>query len=163
MDADGFFTVKRNTYGVRVLKDCGNPTYCERVGIKQVQKEAIELIYKHFGGCFRIEKPSAKNGKPLFCVHLSNQKAHKFIKAIIPYLRIKKVQATLLLELRKSIDAPRRGCRKIVRLNRWGFKSEFKQSFVDDETIRFRECILTKIKSLNDSRHDIKHQPIPWR
>src|SRR3990167_6039839 len=144
MDADGFFTVKRNTYGVRVLKDCGNPTYCERVGIKQVQKEAIELIYKHFGGCFRIEKPSAKNGKPLFCVQLVNQKAHRFVKAVLPYLRIKKAQAMILLELRESLNSPRKGRRSIVRLNRWGGKSEFLQSFVDDETIQFRESLLVK-------------------
>jgi len=50
MDADGYFTIKKSTYGMRVIKNCKNPCYFERTGIKQVQREAIDLIHNNFGG-----------------------------------------------------------------------------------------------------------------
>ena len=104
MDSDGYFTIKKSTYNIRRFKDSKNPQYSEKCGIKQVQPQAVKFIYENFGGYYRIEKPSSKNGKPLNSISLTNRKAHIFIKTIYPYLRIKKSQAQILLKLRQSLN-----------------------------------------------------------
>lgn len=163
MDSDGFFTIKRGTYGVRVIKDAKNPTYSERVGLKQTAKEAVGIIYKLFGGYYRIEKPSTKNGKPLHAIELRNKKAHNFIKQIYPYLRIKKRQAEILLKLRESIENSKKKPVESFHKDRWGNITKFTRYSVSDEALEFRESLIQELKKLNDSRDDEKHQPIPWR
>jgi len=141
MDADGFFTIKRNTYSMRIRKDSSNPSYQERVGIKQVQPEAIKIIHKYFGGYYRIEKPSAKNGKPLHCVGLSCKKAVVFIEAIFPYLIIKRKQAKILLLLRKYIDEGRKG-----------YSKKTNRSCISNAQIRQRENLIKRLNQINDIR-----------
>ena len=105
MDSDGYFTIRRSTYNIRKIGDSKNPHYCERVGIKQVQSEATDIIHKLFGGSYRLDKPNAKNGKPLYDVQLTNLQAHRFVKAIYPFLRLKRKQARILL-LRRAFSSP---------------------------------------------------------
>jgi len=148
MDADGFFTIKRNTYSVRVRKDSANPTYQERVGIKQVHPNAVQFIHKHFGGYYRIDKPSTVNGKPLYAVGLSCKKAVAFIEAIYPFLRIKRPQAKILLLLRKEIDKGRKG-----------HNPSTGRPCISGAQIKKRESFIHSLNQLNDVRQ-IKEQ---WR
>ena len=159
MDADGFFTIKRNTYSVRIKKDSHNPTYQERVGIKQVCPEAIDIIHKNFGGYRRIDKPSAKNGKPLHSLGLSCRKAVAFINAIYPYLRIKKKQARILLRLRKSIDKGKQKTTFSYHKNRWGKIAKIKRKSLSAKQVEYRENLINRLNTLNDTRA-IKEQ---WR
>jgi len=152
MDADGYFTIKRSTYRVRKIGDSKNPLYYERVGIKQTSPEAIKLIHRYWGGYFRIENPSSKNGKPLYAIDLTNKKAHEFIKAIYPYLRIKKKQAKILLRLRESLNRGKNKVVKTIQRDRWGNLTEFTRYAVSDEEIKLREQLIKEIKSLNDIR-----------
>jgi len=153
MDSDGYFTIKKSTYQVRVTKDSKNPVYFEKCGIKQVQPEAVSLIHQNFGGYYRIEKPSSKNGKPLHSISLSNLKAHVFIKAICPYLRIKKKQAKILLDLRKSLKEGKKGVgEKFSQKSRWGTMMMSQRTAVSPKQILHRENLIKEIKSLNDTR-----------
>ena len=163
MDADGYFTIKRNTYGVRVIKDCKNPRYSEKVGIKQTSNKAIKIIYQYFGGYYRLEKPTAKNGKPLYAVSLECLKAHEFVKAVYPYLRIKKQQAEILLQLRESINRGRTKRLEYIKKTKSGKLVEMVVYAINDDEIRLRENLIKKVKRLNDSRNDVTHQPIPWK
>ena len=164
MDSDGFFTIKRGTYAIRVTKDSHNPTYYERVGIKQVQPEAIELIHKYFRGYKGIQKPAknVKNGKMLYSLEIRNVQAHIFVVAIFPYLRLKKKQAEILLALRKSNEEVRKGTRTIIQKGRWG-EMEATHKVASEEQLAYRENLLQQIKKLNDSRNDASHQPKPWK
>lgn len=152
MDADGFFTIKRSTYSIRVRKDSKNPIFYERIGIKQVTQEAIKIIHDNFGGCYRIEKPQQPNRKPLFIVELTNLKANNFINAIYPYLRIKKKQATILLNLRKSLKEGKLKKTKSMHKNRWGNITEFTRYSVSENQINYRESLITQLDGLNDIR-----------
>jgi len=152
MDADGFFTIKRNTYAMRVRKDSANPTYQERLGLKQVQPEAVKLIHKHFGGYYRIDKPNCKNGKPLHSVGLSCRKAIVFIEAILPFLQLKQKQTKILLCLRKSIEQGRKGKSISQNKNRWGKIVTFKRHCLSESQIIYREGLIVKLNSLNDTR-----------
>lgn len=108
IDSDGYIGVKRSTYAMRVTKDCEQATYSERVCVKQVEPEAIDLLHGLFGGHRGIGKPTAAKGRPLFSWQVTDQRAATFLKAILPYLRIKKRQAQNCLELRKMKEESKR-------------------------------------------------------
>lgn len=101
IDSDGTIGVKRSTYHMRKIGDATQAIYSERVCLKQVEPHAVQLLKKYFGGSVYISKPSAKKGKNLFTWQVSDKRAFLFLKAVIPYLRIKKQQAKNCLELRK--------------------------------------------------------------
>lgn len=162
MDSDGYFTVRRNTYNIRIMKDSKNPNYYERVGIKQVKKEAIELIHNFFGGYLHIEKPQAPNRKPLYALQITNRKAHYFVKTIYPFLRIKRKQAEVLFELRNSINKGRTKKSKTTHTEKSGKIKTVTRYSVSVKEIKIREMLYHKMKELNDSRNDIKHQPLPY-
>ena len=158
MDSDGYFTIKRDTYKLRKTKDAKNPSYYERVGLKQVQPDVVKLIKENFGGYFNIQKPNAKKGKPLYGIQLANLQAHEFVKAVFPYLRLEKKQAEILLELRHSLARGRRFKYKSAHINRWGEKSKFTRYATHPDDIESRENLIKEIKSLNDTRN-IPHLP----
>ena len=99
-DADGTIGIKRSTYAIRVTGDSSQPTFSERIHIRQVDRQALELLSETFGGNIGVEKPSAPGGKPLFRWGQTDRKAAAALKAMLPYLRIKKRQAENCLHLR---------------------------------------------------------------
>lgn len=102
MDSDGSFGIKRSTYHIRVRGDATNPVYFERVSLKQVTPDIPELLQTTFGGGCYKGKPGTNNSKPLYVWQATNKKAANACIFLLPYLRIKKTQALLLLELRET-------------------------------------------------------------
>lgn len=100
VDSDGMIGVKLSTYAMRVRQDSTQPHFSERIQVRQVEAAAIELLRSLFGGALWREKPSARNGKPLWCWQLSDLKAATCLDALLPYLRIKRKQAENCLRLR---------------------------------------------------------------
>lgn len=116
IDADGTIGIKRNTYAMRVVGDCGQPTYSERVCVKQVEPHAVDLLHSLFGGYRFTAKASTKGGKPLEGWQVTDLKAAAVLRAVLPFLRIKAEQARNCLALRtikerskKARVAKRRG------------------------------------------------------
>jgi hypothetical protein len=138
LDCDGYFTIKRSTYAMRVTGDAHNPVYSEKIGLKQVKPEVVELLFKYFAGYKRIEKPSARNGKPLFAWSVTDKQAVACISALLPYLRVKREQAELLLQLRESKEIT-----KHIRI--------VGSNVSPEESVK-REFLFNRIKQLNDSR-----------
>jgi hypothetical protein len=163
MDSDGYFTIKRSTYGVRYLKDSKSPTYSEKCGIKQVTPDIIDLIHYYFGGSRRIDKPNCKAGKLLYVSELTHSGAVRFIEAILPYLRIKKRQALIVLKLTESKKQGKLATTVTVHNCRWNKDVAFTKRIVSPEQVEYRESLISEIKSLNDSRSGPKHTSIPWR
>ena len=102
MDSDGFFTIKKSSYHMRVRGDAGQHTYSERVGLKQVTPDIPRLLQATFGGGLARNKPGSSNGKPLWAWHATDKIAAAACEALLPYLRVKRAQAEVVLELRKS-------------------------------------------------------------
>lgn len=100
LDSDGTIGIKRNTYAIRVTKDSRQATYSERIHIRQVTREALELFAETFGGNIGITDPYAKRGRPLFNWGQTDMKAVTTLSALMPYLRIKRTQAENCLALR---------------------------------------------------------------
>jgi len=102
IDSDGTIGVKRSTYQVRVVKDSTQPIFSERIAVRQVELEAIELLHSLFGGYLRIgEPPSAKKGRPLNMWMVTDKQAAECLRLLLPYLRIKRKQAENCLRLRE--------------------------------------------------------------
>ena len=102
LDSDGWFTIHLNT------KQSANPTYSPDFGINQVEPHAIDLVQKLFGGRTSVidyskHKANRFSTKPMY--HWSPDKLGMAIilKELIPYLRIKRKQAEILLALRTDI------------------------------------------------------------
>jgi hypothetical protein len=107
IDSDGCIRVKRSTYAMRVTGDAGQPTYSELVCVKQVTPEAVDLLHGLFGGRRAIEGPSAKRGRPLHVWQVTDKRATACLRALLPYLRIKRQHAENCLELRRLKDESR--------------------------------------------------------
>jgi len=149
IDSDGYFSIKRSTYHMRVRKDSGQPVYSERIGLKQVTPDVPNLLHKHFGGYYRIEKPSSKHGKPLYAWTVTDKQAFNCVVSLFPYLRVKQPQAELLIKLRELKSLPRKTIGTIVRPNRWGKMVNWPHRIVDPEIIKQKDLLFNKIHSLN--------------
>jgi len=100
IDGEGYIGIKKST----IRKDCFNPSYHARIQIRMVDEEAIKFITKTLGGNYYKEKPSVAKGRPLYCFQASDKSAEMILKTILPYLKIKKSLAEIVLKFR-SIQA----------------------------------------------------------
>ncbi|KAB2724159.1 hypothetical protein [Brucella anthropi] len=104
IDSDGTIGIKRDTYNMRIVGDCSQPIYNERICVKQVERSAIDLLHHTFGGTFYTCSASVRRGKPLFVWQVTDKKAVSALCALLPFLRIKKSQAENCLDLRTIKD-----------------------------------------------------------
>src|SRR5438046_2586807 len=102
MDSDGYFTIKRSTYRLRVRGDATQPVYSERIGLKQVTPHIVELLQNTFGGYVGRQRGVSVNSKPLWSWQATDRAAANACLLLLPYLTVKKRQCELLVELRKS-------------------------------------------------------------
>ena len=101
IDSDGCISVKRSTYAMRVRGDAGAPVFSERVMLKHVTPEVPTLLQDTFGGSLRVDAPSTPNGRNLYAWQVTDLRAVECLKAILPYLRVKRSQAENCLTLRR--------------------------------------------------------------
>jgi excisionase family DNA binding protein len=99
IDSDGYIGVRRSTYGMRVLGDCGQAVYGPRVVVKQVTLPAIDLLQELFGGAITVSRASAARGRPLHAWEVHSAAAGVACRALLPYLRIKSAQAQNAVEV----------------------------------------------------------------
>jgi hypothetical protein len=105
IDSDGSISIKKSTYHKRVRKDATNPVYSERVMLKQVTPDIPQLLQKTFGGSCVITKCYSDNSKDLWSFNCTDKIAAHLCNQLLPYLRIKRRQAELALELRETKDS----------------------------------------------------------
>ncbi len=108
IDSDGCIRVKKSTYAMRVRKDATQAVYAEQIMCKQVEPHAVELLHATFGGYRSVCDPTAKRGRPLHSWNIHSRSAGEALKALVPYLRIKRAQAENALALRALIGQGRR-------------------------------------------------------
>ena len=102
MDSDGYFTIKKSTYHMRVTGDAKNPIYSESVGLRQVTPQVPYLLKDVFGGLVTITSGHSENSKPLYNFRATDKVAFALCSELLPYLLIKIDQAQTLIELRDA-------------------------------------------------------------
>jgi len=108
VDSDGSIGIRLDTYAMRVRRVDAGPVYKERVTVRQIEPQAVELFHHAFGGSRFMTVPRKKNAQPLHSWQIVDRMAATFLGAIAPYLRIKRRQAELCVELRRLKDESRR-------------------------------------------------------
>jgi len=124
IDSDGSIGIRRKTYAMRVLCTTDQPTFSERVTIRQIEPEAVDLLHAQFGGCRSVIVAKGKRTKrqPLQSLQLVDRHAAFLLAAVLPHLRIKRRQAELCLELRRLKEESRKARFAYGRGHRGGAK-----------------------------------------
>jgi hypothetical protein len=108
IDSDGSIGIQREMHAVRTGR-ATQPTFSERVTIRQLEPEAVDLIHQYFGGSRGVHRgPRKRNGQPLQSLAIGDRKACVLLRVVLRYLRIKRRQAELCLEMRRLKDESRR-------------------------------------------------------
>lgn len=109
IDSDGSIGIQRETWPMRVHR-ASQPTFSERVTIRQIEPEAVDFIHLHFGGSRYVIRYRGERSErqPLQSLVLADRKASALLTAALPHLRIKRAQAELCLELRRLKEESRR-------------------------------------------------------
>lgn len=94
IDAEGCIGIRHNGYG-----------YCATVECAMVDREYLDLLNETFGGRITLDHKPTEKTSTAWRWRVSCQKAVACLTKIKPYLRIKKGQAELCLQLQKRIDA----------------------------------------------------------
>ncbi len=108
IDSDGSIGIRLDTYAMRVRRLKTGPVYKERVTLKQIEPQAVDLLHEAFGGSRFISAPRNERSQPLHSLQIVDRMAATFLAAIAPYLRIKRRQALLCVELRRLKDESRK-------------------------------------------------------
>lgn len=110
IDGEAYIGIKKST----IRKDCATPGYHARIQIRMVDEGAISFIAQALGGNYYKEKPHLVKGRMLYCYQASDAKAATILRSVLPYLRVKKCVAGLVLELRTWQANGRKHQTKIV-------------------------------------------------
>lgn len=140
LDCDGSFGIYRNTTVLRVPNaKAKSPQHTPRIIFKQVRPEIVNLLHETFGGRKAFEKSHHPRHKDIYSWSATLKTARNCIIAVLPYLRIKKEQAQLLLQL-----CDRQRNRNYTLTGRV-------KKLTDEELIE-RDKLHAAVKALNDTR-----------
>lgn len=73
------------------------PRYEAHVTVVNTVREPMEWLYQEFGGHLRNKKPGKEGWKPQYCWVISNRRAVSVLRELLPYLKVKRSQADLLI------------------------------------------------------------------
>lgn len=88
---------------MRVRGDAKAPIFSERVMLKQVTADVPQLLKAAFGGSLRLEHKTG--GRSLWSWNATDLRAVACLRALLPFLRVKKEQALNCLALREAKTA----------------------------------------------------------
>lgn len=111
LDSDGYLGINVNWYKVKAgaWKDSKQPTYQPMIQVKQLDPEAIQLFFDIFGGTLGLDYVNHQGSKrPMNLWQVHSASCRRVIDAVRSYLRIKHLQADLLIELCDLNASPRR-------------------------------------------------------
>lgn len=104
LDSDGYIGIVKSP----PPRDGVSPAYSVRVSVKQVEIGAIDLAHSLFPGTRFVRPPTSPRGKPLEVWDLNNQRAAAMLRAVRPYLHIKRAQADNAVAAADLLAIPRR-------------------------------------------------------
>jgi hypothetical protein len=124
VDGEAYVGIKKTT--AYKCQDRVTPGYHARLQIRMVDEEAIKFISEKLGGWYYPEKIAAPNRRRLYCYQATDARAEKILRALLPFLRIKKAVAQQVLNLRTLQADGKSHKTKIIgqrRLPHWNGKT----------------------------------------
>jgi len=148
VDGEGYIGIKKTK--AYKCQDRQTNGYHARLQIRMVDEPAIKFIAENLGGWYYREKPSSKNGKPLFCYQSSDKSAETILKTLLPYLRVKKESANTVLDLRKLQSKSKKYRTKITGHRKaFGRKDKVPNFSFSDDYVQMCESLYLRCKELN--------------
>lgn len=98
IDGEGYIGIKRTR--AYACQGRATPGYHARIQLRMVDEGAIRFLADTLGGWYYREKSHANNGRPLYCWQASDKHAAEVLRAVLPYLRVKRESAETVLRLR---------------------------------------------------------------
>lgn len=151
MDGEAYIGIKKTKPHKRFGRF--HPGYHACIQIRMVDEAAIKFVTETFGGTYYREKANAKKGRPLYCFRATDARAVEIIKAILPYLRVKKPSAENVLALREHQANSKRHRTKIIGyrdMPHWvGKIVRVPNLAFSDEYIAVAEAFYTRGKEIN--------------
>src|SRR6266566_3820657 len=92
MDGEGSFVVKPNNSKLK------RPGFFPRISIGNTDKESLEYLSLLYGGTVNLHKPANEKRKQVYQWYCPKATMLVFLSHTVPYLRVKKEPALLLLE-----------------------------------------------------------------
>ena len=101
--AAGFFDGE-GSVGIKMHKGKRGLFHTPYATVSQVRPEVLIWMRELFGGSIRFNEQGGKNG--IWALQLSARKALNMLRALLPFLKVKKQEAQLVLEAfeRKTIN-----------------------------------------------------------
>jgi hypothetical protein len=96
IDGEGYIGIKKMT-----RHDCAAPSYHARIQVRMVDEPAIALLAHELGGKYYHERTATGLRRALYCWQVSDALAERTLRALLPYLRIKRRNAEEVLRLRE--------------------------------------------------------------
>ena len=155
VDSDGSITI--GAENARRIASNKSPRFFEIITVRQCDKEAVYLAQELFGGNITIGKPGSLSGRPSYDWYLYNRKACAAIRTLLPYLRIKRRQAEIVLALREVKDRGRTANTALedvgIPVNgRYGNTRPLRRRYLRPEVLAEYKALTIQVRSLNDTR-----------
>lgn len=115
VDGEGYIGVKR----VAPARDRVTPSFHARIAVKMADREAVDLLLATFGGTLRDEPATAPGGRPMVGWQVFDVGAERVLRALLPYLRVKRASALVALELRDLQATSRQHRTKVIGSRRF--------------------------------------------
>jgi len=150
VDGEAWLGIKKTK--AYACQDRVTPGYHAKIQVRMVDREGLELMSQIFGGRFRHE-PAHCKGRPIWCWAVSNLAAEKAIIALLPFLRVKRQQAEITLELRALQRDRYKHKTKITGYRNWpngaGTPRTIATTCLSDEYVSMCEQLYVKCRKLN--------------
>lgn len=139
IDSDGSITIGVDRNGSRTT-----PRFFEIVAVRQCDTEAVHLAQELFGGNITIGKPGSLRGRPSHDWYCYNRRAATVLRALLPYLKIKRQQAAIVLAMRDLKDRGRKANTD---------RGPGRTCILKPEVLAEYKRLTVAVRALNDSRH----------
>ncbi len=96
IDGEGYIGIKKQ----RPTADRVAPSYHARIQVRMVDEQAITLLAQKLGGKYYSERAAAGKRRGLYCWQASDALAEQILRALLPYLRVKRRSAEAVLRFR---------------------------------------------------------------
>lgn len=128
VDGEGYLGIKR--YNRYPDNPKYSPTYSERISVAGINEVAIRDFNKIVKGYMYFHKPSKLSNRGYWSWEVTENNARIFLEKIYPYLKVKKPEADVLLQLSAH-------------------KVETKSSRLTSKDREYRESLWLKVKEIH--------------
>lgn len=103
IDGEGTIGIRKKTYKI----DPSRMFFTPRIVVGMITAQPLDLLFGLFGGSIRIRISGSEEHPdmtPMFTWEISSEKAKIVAKQLLPFLRVKKEQAQLLIQMQDRIS-----------------------------------------------------------